>query len=144
MTTILERPTAPVEKTSEDATTLVFDNAEYAFRNASDDVREAALSSSLSDDFVYDFRDALSGAAVSMLEPLLKEAWKRRNCKVVFVSRELAGSSEVKRAFPDKVYYEVWDEAVSNLPDGTELAEAAGLNDELNGYREADHDRWDD
>lgn len=140
MTGILERPTAgTVEET-----TLVFDNAEYAFRNADDLVREAALSSSLSDDFVYDCRDALSGAAVGMLEPLLKAAWAKRKCRVVFVPRSVIGSSEVERPVPDEIYHEVWDEAVSNLPDGTVLAEAAGLNDELNGYREAARDRWDD
>lgn len=142
MTSILERPAALPSKTTKKMP-LVFDNAEYAFRNADDDVREAALSASLSEDFVHDFREALSGVAVGMLEQLLKEAWLRRGRRVVFVPRKLMGSSEFKRSFPDAAYHEVWDEAVSNLPDGTVIASVAELNDQLNGYREADHDRDD-
>lgn len=137
MTTLLE----PATKAT--ATRVVFDNAGYAFNNADAATVESALGS-LPADFIYDYREALSGVAVGMLEPLLTAAWKRRGRKVVFVPASMIGSSEVERLVPDELYHEVWDEAVSNLPDGTVIASAAGLNDELNGYGEADRDRRDD
>jgi hypothetical protein len=128
MTAIIERPanTAPCVKT-------VVDNAEYAWRNS---VEADVVLAGLPDDFVYDFRDLLSGAAVAALEPLLRIEWARRGYVVEFVPRNVIGSSEVERVVPDETYWAVWDAAVSRL-EATELASAAELNDELFGYREA-------
>jgi hypothetical protein len=128
MTAIIERPVA-----AQTPVVTVVDNAEYAWRNS---VEADVVLASLPDDFVYDFRDLLSGAAVAALEPLLRIEWARRGHVVEFVSRNVIGSSETERAVPDETYWAVWDAAVSRL-EATELASAAELNDELFGYREA-------
>ncbi len=111
----------------------VVDNAEYAWNNS---VEADVVLAALPDDFVFDFRDLLSGVAVAALEPLLRIEWDRRGYDVEFVPRNVIGSSETKRVVADETYYEVWDAAVSHL-EATALAAAAELNDELFGYREA-------
>jgi hypothetical protein len=112
----------------------VIDNAEYAWNNAPE--ASDAMLASLPDDFVYDFRELLSGVAIAALEPLLRAEWARRGYDVEFVPRNVIGSSETKRVVPDETYWAVWDAAVSRL-EATELVAAAELNDELFGYREA-------
>jgi hypothetical protein len=112
----------------------VFDNAEYAWNNAPE--AGDLMLASLPDDFVYDYRELLSGVAVAALEPLLRIEWARRGYGVEFVPRNVIGSSEVERLVPDETYWAVWDAAVGGL-EATELAAAAELNDELFGYREA-------
>jgi hypothetical protein len=121
----IARPTRP----------CVIDNAEYAWNNAPK-ASEAMLSGGLPDDFIYDFRELLSGVAVAALEPLLRIEWAKRGYDVQFVPRNVIGSSEVERLVPDETYWAVWDAAVSQL-EATELVAAAELNDELFGYREA-------
>jgi hypothetical protein len=129
MTAVIERP---VE--AQTPVVTVIDNAEYAWNNAPE--ASDAMLASLPEDFVYDFRELLSGVAVAALEPLLRIEWARRGYEVVFVPRNVIGSSEVERAVPDETYWAVWDAAVGRL-EATELAAAAELNDELFGYREA-------
>jgi hypothetical protein len=129
MTAIIDRPveTAVCVRT-------VVDNAEYAWNNAPE--ASEAMLASLPADFVYDFRDLLSGVAVAALEPLLRIEWARRGYEVEFVPRSVIGSSETKREVPDETYWAVWDAAVGRL-EATDLVAAAELNDELFGYREA-------
>jgi hypothetical protein len=129
MTTILESPSAP-------ATTLrpVLDNAQYAWSNSPE--AEVVLAS-LPGDFVYTYRDLLTGAAVALLEPILTVLWKRAGYEVTFVPWSQIRSYEVDRGVPDETCWQVWDKAISQL-EGTILASAAELNDELNGYKEGD------
>lgn len=111
----------------------IVDNAEYAWNNS---VEADVVLAALPPDFVYDYRDLLSGVAIGALEPLLRIEWARRGYDVEFVPRNVIGSSETRRVAQDALYHEVWDAAVSRL-EATELAAAAELNDELFGYREA-------
>jgi hypothetical protein len=129
MTAIIDRPVETAVRVR-----TVIDNADYAWTNAPE--ASDAMLASLPADFVYDFRDLLSGVAVAALEPLLRIEWARRGYEVEFVPRSVIGSSETKRAVPDETYWAVWDAAVGRL-EATELVAVAELNDELFGYREA-------
>lgn len=126
MTAVIE-PAAPSVLTFP----FVADCAKYAW-HYSDQYCLAALPA----DFVSRYRDRLDEAAIAAIEDQLRFAWLRRGYHVDFRSWEQAVSI-ADRTAPDKTYWTVWDEAADGL-DGHELVDAAGLNEELAGWREGE------
>lgn len=123
--------------TAHHTSTVVVDNAAYAWRNIPEHA-QAAFYGQLDPDFVHDYRAQLDTAATVLFGPLLIQVWAEHGYQVTFGPDGLPMQRRPK-GFP---HHQVWDTAAARLDPYAvviKASELSGLNldDELLRYAAA-------
>lgn len=116
-------------------TTVVIDNADYAWRNA---LESARTYHQLDADFVHDYRAQLDQAATVLFGPILVQVWAENGYSVTFGP----DGDTMLRRHTDRPWHKVWDEAARRLNPHAIVIKASeltghSLDDELLRYAAA-------